>query len=92
MQNFPSPGAKIDTNKSGEFFTLFGALIKQFTDKIEQNPALIESVQLSIKDLLQESYTRLRDHDSTELDSSSMQDTTLVGLIELTKELLGCYI
>lgn len=44
MQNFPSPGAKIDTNKSAEFFTLFGALIKQFTDKIEQNPALIESV------------------------------------------------
>jgi len=42
--------------------------------------------------LLQESYTRLRDHDSHEHDNSSSQDTTLVGLIELTKELLGCYI
>jgi hypothetical protein len=44
MKNFPSPGGKIDTSKSGEFFTLFGALIKQFTDRIEQNPSLIQTV------------------------------------------------
>ena len=44
MKNFPSPSSKISTIKSSEYFTLFGALIKQFTDLVEKKPELIESV------------------------------------------------
>ena len=39
-----------------------------------------------------ESFTRLKIHESSERDSGSVTDSTLVGLIVLVKELLDCFI
>ena len=49
-------------------------------------------MEISIKDLLKEAFTRLRNHESLERDGDSSQDSTLIGLLILVKELLDCFI
>ena len=45
-----------------------------------------------MSNLLNESFSRLKAHESTERDGDSkVEDSTLVGLIILVKELLVCY-
>ena len=73
-----------------EFFTLFGTLIKLYQKRVTAKPELIGDSQISIRDLLQETYTRLKSHESTESESDSKPDSKLVGLLVLVKELLEC--
>lgn len=60
------------------------------SDAVES--ALENDESISIRDLLRESFLRLRDHESLERDSESTPDSTLVGLLVLIKELLDCYV
>ena len=48
--------------------------------------------EINIKNLLQETYNRMRAHESIENENSSAQDSKLQGLIILVKELLSSYI
>ena len=71
---------------------MFGALIKQYQELVEKNPEVASTGTISVFDLLKESFIRLREHESTEIDSDSSADETLIGLLILVKELLDCYI
>ena len=57
-----------------------------------ENPAVADTAKISIKDLLQETYSRLRAHESTESDTSTTTDSKLVGMLILVKELLDSYV
>ena len=93
MNHFPSFESEINTHHCSEYFTLFGALIKQYQELIVKEPEVAASQQsISILDLLKESFNRLREHSSSERDSDSKEDSTLIGLLILVKELLGCFI
>lgn len=74
-----------------EYFTLFGTLIKLYQKRVSAKPELLENSQISIRNLLQESYSRLKSHESTESENSSKPDSKLVGLLILVKELLECF-
>ena len=91
MNHFPSPQSRVGTEKCSEYFSLFGALIKQYQELLATHPEEAEGASISIGDLLRESFTRLRDHESTERDSDASPDSTLGGLLILVKELLDCF-
>ena len=93
MSHFPNPRSQVGTEKSGAYFDLFSALIKQYQEYTVMHPEALEGEEaISICDLLKESFQRLRDHESVERDGEATADSTLGGLLKLVKELLGCYL
>ena len=57
-----------------------------------EDPAIAEIAQISIKDLLQETFNRLRAHESSENETSTTTDSKLVGMLILVKELLESFV
>ena len=56
------------------------------------HPEEVQEAQISVSELLIESFARLKDHESIERDDRlTLKDITLTGLILLVKELLVCY-
>ena len=93
MDHFPSPTSPVGTRNCSEYFNLFGALIGQYQELLEADPEEVaEASNISVADLLTESFARLKAHESTERDGDSkVEDSTLCGLTVLVKELLVCY-
>ena len=91
-KNMPGNESQIDTTMCSEYFTLFGSLVKLYQGRVNADPALADQAQFSIPELLQEIYTRLVAHESTENDNSTKPDSLLVGMTILVRELLESFI
>ena len=97
--NIPREDLKFQTKESGNFFKLFGELINQYQVKKEEskNKEDIEmseqSSELDLKALLFEAISLLKKHKSSEVYKQYIvADSTLVGLNELSRNLIEVFI
>jgi hypothetical protein len=97
--NMPSSDKTISW-ESGEFFKLLGALIIQYQTVCNEKSKNLVNTEMSEQEpefnfnsLLKDAVQRLTLHESTEeANRTYKQDHTLVGLLELTRNLLEVYI
>lgn len=56
MSHFPNAESSVSTRYCGEYFNLFGALIKQYVELLQTSPEEADQASISVSDLLKQSF------------------------------------